>query len=60
LGWGINTFYARAYGLESLYAPDPALFLTVFGLALALGVVASLGPAREATRVDPIEVLREA
>jgi putative ABC transport system permease protein len=60
LGWGINTFYARAYGIGSLYAPDPALFLTVFGLALALGVVASLGPAREATRVDPVEVLREA
>ena len=60
LGWLINTYVAPAYGEESFYAADAGLFLIVFALALALGVVAGLGPARQATRVDPVEVLREA
>ncbi|MGE3268767.1 MAG: ABC transporter permease [Chloroflexota bacterium] len=60
LGWFVNSYMAPAYGLEMLYTADTTLFLVVAGLALALGVVASLGPARQATRVDPVEVLREA
>ena len=39
---------------------DANLFLLVFGLALFLGLVSGLFPARRATRVDPVEVLREA
>ena len=60
LGWLINAYVAPAYGVESFYTVDPRLFLTVFALAVALGAVAGLGPARQATRVDPVEVLREA
>lgn len=60
MGCLINAYVAPEYGVESLYTADAGLFLTVFALALALGVVAGLGPARRATRVDPVEVLREA
>ena len=60
MGWLINTYVAPEYGVESLYTADAGLFLTVFALALVLGVGAGLGPARRATRVDPVEVLREA
>ena len=60
LGWMINVYIAPAYGEESFYAADAGLFLTVFALALVLGVLSGLGPARQATRVDPVEVLREA
>jgi ABC-type lipoprotein release transport system permease subunit len=60
LGWLIDTYLAPLYGIESLYAADAWLFLEVMGLALGLGLLAGLGPARRATRVDPVEVLREA
>ena len=35
-------------------------FLIVLALAIGLGIVASLGPTRQAIGVDPVEVLREA
>jgi ABC-type lipoprotein release transport system permease subunit len=60
LGWLIDIFLAPLYGIESLYAADAALFLLVAGLALTVGLLAGLGPARRATTVDPVEVLREA
>jgi ABC-type antimicrobial peptide transport system permease subunit len=60
LGWWINVAVARQYGIESLYAADAVLFALVFLLALGLGLVAGLFPARQATRVDPVDVLREA
>jgi ABC-type lipoprotein release transport system permease subunit len=56
----LNGYMAPEYGLESLYSADAGLFLTVAALALGLGVVAGYFPARAATRVDPVEVLREA
>lgn len=59
-GWLINAYVAPAYGEESFYAADTSLFLIVFALALGLGIVASLGPARHAIGVSPVEVLREA
>jgi putative ABC transport system permease protein len=58
-GWGINATVARQYGIESLYSADASLFGLVFVMALGLGLVAGLLPARQATRVDPVEVLRE-
>lgn len=60
LGWIIDTYLAPLYAIESLYAADAKLFLMVGGLALAIGLLAGVGPARRATQVDPAEVLREA
>jgi putative ABC transport system permease protein len=60
LGAWINGVVAAAYGFEYLYAADAGAFAAVMGLGLALGVVAGLFPARQATRVDPVDVLREA
>lgn len=60
LGWLIDTYLAPIYGIESLYVVDVQVFFRVVLLALVLGVVAGLAPARRATRVDPVEVLREA
>src|SRR5262249_38275231 len=60
LGGLTNAYYSAAYGFESLFLVDANLFLLVFVLALGLGVVAGLVPARRATRLDPVEVLRDA
>jgi putative ABC transport system permease protein len=60
LGALMNAVLAPLYGLKRLYAPDLALLALVFGLALGLGLLAGLLPARRATSVDPVEVLREA
>jgi ABC-type lipoprotein release transport system permease subunit len=60
LGTWINGYVAPAYGLEFLYVADAGTFILVFALALGLGLVAGLLPARQATQVDPVVVLREA
>lgn len=60
LGGLINGWVAPAYGIESLYSLDARVFAAVFALGLGLGVVSGLLPARQATRVDPVLVLREA
>ena len=59
LGWLINSTLAPEYGFESLYAVDASLFAIIVALALALGLLSGLVPARQATRVDPVEILRE-
>jgi putative ABC transport system permease protein len=60
LGALINGVMAKEFGLESLYSADAALFAQVFAIALGIGIGAGLLPARQATRVDPVDVLREA
>jgi ABC-type antimicrobial peptide transport system permease subunit len=60
LGAWVNGAIAPAYGLEYLYVADAASFGLVLALGLALGVGSGLFPARQATRVDPVDVLREA
>jgi hypothetical protein len=60
LGWWINAYLAPAYGETAFYAVDGGMFVALFVLALLLGVASDLGPARRATRIDPVEVLREA
>jgi putative ABC transport system permease protein len=60
LGAAINGLLAPAYQLEFLYSADTVLFLQSFLLALGLGLISGLWPARAATRIDPAEVLREA
>jgi ABC-type lipoprotein release transport system permease subunit len=56
----LNAAMAAAYGLEGIYRADAVLFLFVFFLAIVLGLGSGLFPARQATRVDPVDVLREA
>jgi putative ABC transport system permease protein len=60
MGYLMNIYYDATFGLEALYAPDAGIFANVFVLAVGLGVIAGLLPARRATRVDPVEILREA
>ncbi|MCC7366942.1 MAG: ABC transporter permease [Chloroflexi bacterium] len=60
LGWLFDRYLAPQYGIETMYVAGPTLFLGVGGLALGIGLLAGLGPARRATLVDPVEVLREA
>jgi ABC-type antimicrobial peptide transport system permease subunit len=59
-GYLINELVAKSYGFESLYAVDAGSFILVFVVAVGLGLLAGLFPARQATRVDPVDVLREA
>jgi ABC-type antimicrobial peptide transport system permease subunit len=59
LGGGINRFVAPQYGIESLYTADAQLFVLIFALALGLGLLSGLYPARKATHIDPVIVLRE-
>lgn len=60
MGMWINTSIAEQYGFENLYRADLVSFATVLALALALGLLAGLLPARRATHVDPVAILREA
>jgi putative ABC transport system permease protein len=60
LGALLNFAITAAYGLESIYRADASLFLFIIFLAILLGLGAGLLPARQATRVDPVDVLREA
>jgi ABC-type lipoprotein release transport system permease subunit len=56
----IDVYVAAPYGIASLYAIDLRAVLIVLALALGLGLLAGLAPARRATAVDPVEILREA
>ena len=59
MGALVNGLVASQYGLDSLYRADLPLFVVIFSLAAALGVVSGVAPARRAASVDPVEVLRE-
>lgn len=60
LGKAINVWVAPLAYFDHLFAADPATYLTLFALSLGLGLLASFLPARAATKVDPLDVLREA
>jgi putative ABC transport system permease protein len=64
MAWGLgawtNVVIEQAYGLENMYVADPPLFGVLFIVSSLVGVVAGLVPARQATAVDPVEVLRDA
>jgi ABC-type lipoprotein release transport system permease subunit len=44
--------------LYEVHPLDPITFTAVVAALLAVALLASLGPARRATRVDPIRALR--
>jgi predicted permease len=66
LGIGLGFGLALAAGTSRLLGImlfevnpiDPAVFLTIVAVLLAAGVLASLVPARRATRVDPMVAMR--
>ena len=64
MAWGLgawtNVVIEQAYGLENMYVADPPLFAALFVVSVLVGVAAGLLPARQATSVDPVEVLRDA
>jgi lipoprotein-releasing system permease protein len=60
MGSALNVTLAPSFGLESVYDVDAQLIGLIFGLATGLGILAGFVPARRATRVDPVDVLREA
>ncbi len=65
-GAGIVTGLALAFALAHLVANllrgvspnDPAIFATVTGVIAAVAFAASWLPARQASRVDPMQALR--
>jgi putative ABC transport system permease protein len=64
MAWGLgawtNVIIEQAYGLENMYVADPPLFIALFVVSALVGLAAGLVPARQATAVDPVEVLRDA
>jgi predicted permease len=55
--WGVGRFLeSRLFELD---ATDPATLVSAVGVLLAAAVLASWFPARRASRVDPMQVLRE-
>ncbi|NDF39838.1 MAG: ABC transporter permease [Proteobacteria bacterium] len=60
LGGWTNRSIAPQYGIEVLYVEDPPMFATLLVVSVVVGLVSGLIPARQATSVDPVEVLRDA
>jgi predicted permease len=62
IGLGVTGALAFTRVLRALLydvsTTDPAVFVAIMGLLAAVGVIASWGPARRATRVDPMVALR--
>jgi ABC-type antimicrobial peptide transport system permease subunit len=59
LGEATNRWLAPIAHFDHLFSVDAGTDFTLFLLTLGLGIIASLAPARGATKVDPLEVLRE-
>lgn len=60
LGISANVWLAPAFGYPRLFGVDPATYFAILVVSMVVGLVAGFFPARSATRVDPLEVLREA
>ncbi len=60
LGTSANVWLAPAFNYPRLFGVDPLTYLAILMVSLVVGLIAGFLPARDATRVDPLEVLREA
>ncbi len=60
LGAAVNGLLSPAYGLPPMFGVDPTSYSVILVISIAMGLIAGFFPARAATRVDPLEVLREA
>lgn len=60
MGTAVNAFLSPAMGLPPMFGVDPTSYSVIFVVAIMMGLIAGFFPARSATRVDPLEVLREA
>ena len=60
LGTAVNELLSPAYGLPPMFGVDPTTYFVILVVSLVMGVIAGFFPARGATKVDPLEVLREA
>ncbi len=60
LGAWTNQTFRATWDVEAVYRPGPQLLAVFLLLSLGLGVLASLLPSRNALRVEPADVLREA
>ncbi len=66
LGVGLTIGLGLAFGLSNIVAiimfdvqpRDPIVFGSIIGVITIVCLLASLVPARRATRVDPVEALR--
>jgi ABC-type antimicrobial peptide transport system permease subunit len=58
LGLALATSRVLATFVFDVQPRDPAVFTTIVGVIIAVGLFASYVPARRATRVDPMEALR--
>jgi ABC-type antimicrobial peptide transport system permease subunit len=67
IGTGLVLGFAMALGagrlleriLYGVKPSDPLTFATVFGIMLGVGAAATFLPARRATRIDPMQALRQ-
>lgn len=60
LGTAVNGLLSPAYGLPPMFGVDPTSYSVIFVVSIVMGLIAGFFPARGATRVDPLQVLREA
>lgn len=60
LGTAVNGLLSPAYGLPPMFGVDPTSYSVIFVVSIMMGLIAGFFPARGATKVDPLEVLREA
>ncbi|MGE5619132.1 MAG: ABC transporter permease [Sphingomonadaceae bacterium] len=59
MGTAANVWLAPVFGYPRLYGLDLPAYSAILVVSIAVGLIAGYFPARAATKVDPLEVLRE-